>query len=338
MEKLLTIGIPTYNGSKFIGATLDSILSQIDSPYESQVEILVSNNASTDNTIEIVHHYQTVFPNLISCTTNSSNIGYDANVINIFEKASGRFVWVFGDDDTLKPGAILKVLSTISHYQNLGAILINFDHFDRDMKTLIHETHFPSDVYCHDANTFVLNAKGKYAFVSALIFLKDAWNRSNMLPDIGSEFIHTLALFKIIAAYESYIIADPLINFRSGSQTSTANGDIRIKIALAGEKVLRSMKTMGLPTSTLTPIIKDSLRYTNKSIQVAKLSGICDRKTHLLKLIKLRKWPWLWLNPASTILLPMPIFKIIYSIKKEVKQRTKFIEIHLKQLNQRLVK
>ena len=52
-EKLLTIAIPTYNGAKTIANMLEILLPQCD----ERVEVLISDNASTDNTKLIIDKY-----------------------------------------------------------------------------------------------------------------------------------------------------------------------------------------------------------------------------------------------------------------------------------------
>ena len=63
---LLSICIPTYNSSEYLAETLDSIVSQfIDEDIFSQVEIIISDNASPDDTTEIVESYQKNYKNIL---------------------------------------------------------------------------------------------------------------------------------------------------------------------------------------------------------------------------------------------------------------------------------
>ena len=55
MNKLLSICIPTYNRAQFLPALLESIITQING-HEDKVEIIVSDNASTDNTKQITQN------------------------------------------------------------------------------------------------------------------------------------------------------------------------------------------------------------------------------------------------------------------------------------------
>ena len=73
-KPLLSICIPTYNRAEYLDKSLYSIISQKDFS-SNDVELVISDNASTDNTEEIVRKYQKLY----------SNILYFKNSINIFE-------------------------------------------------------------------------------------------------------------------------------------------------------------------------------------------------------------------------------------------------------------
>jgi len=60
MSIKLSICIPTYNRAAFLGEALDSVIRQAT----DEVEIVVSDNASTDNTEALVREYQARFPRI----------------------------------------------------------------------------------------------------------------------------------------------------------------------------------------------------------------------------------------------------------------------------------
>ena len=61
MKKLVSIVIPVYNASKFIDKCLDSILKQT----YSNIEVILVNDGSCDNSLEILREYE--IPSVISC-------------------------------------------------------------------------------------------------------------------------------------------------------------------------------------------------------------------------------------------------------------------------------
>ena len=66
MKPLITVGIPTYNGSKYISETIDSILIQMEFVPEGFVEILISDNCSDDDTAKIIAGYCKKYPDIFS--------------------------------------------------------------------------------------------------------------------------------------------------------------------------------------------------------------------------------------------------------------------------------
>ena len=106
---LLSIAIPTYNGSKTIKDLLDSIASQMDERFE----VLVINNCSTDNTLQIVESYKDRLSNL-RIINQSTNVGPDANFLDCFKKAEGKYVHLISDDDVYIENSIAKILDVLS--------------------------------------------------------------------------------------------------------------------------------------------------------------------------------------------------------------------------------
>jgi len=106
----LSICIATRNRAKFIGATLESILVQAT----EEVEIVILDGASTDNTEEIVRLYQDRFPRL-RYFRQETNMGIDRDFTKSVELAHGDYCWLFCDDDLFKPGAIRVVLEALKN-------------------------------------------------------------------------------------------------------------------------------------------------------------------------------------------------------------------------------
>jgi glycosyltransferase involved in cell wall biosynthesis len=81
-KPVISICIPTYNREQLIGDCLDSVVSQINDNNLSLIEIIISDNASTDNTKKIVETYQQKYSN-ISYYRNDSNLGLIRNIIKV---------------------------------------------------------------------------------------------------------------------------------------------------------------------------------------------------------------------------------------------------------------
>jgi abequosyltransferase len=108
---LLSIAIPTYNRASLLRLCLEQILKQA-TPYINELEVLVSDNDSTDDTERVVTDIINHGLN-ITYIRNSENIGAERNVIQCFEKATGKYVLVLGDDDLILDGGLKRIFDSL---------------------------------------------------------------------------------------------------------------------------------------------------------------------------------------------------------------------------------
>lgn len=105
---LVSICIPTFNGAQFISEALDSAISQT---YPN-LEIVVSDDASFDATLEIVESYRTKTQIPIHIHHHEPN-GIGANWNNSIAIANGEYIKFLFQDDVLMPDCIDKMLKLI---------------------------------------------------------------------------------------------------------------------------------------------------------------------------------------------------------------------------------
>lgn len=117
---LLAYAFITYNRSQYLRKSLRSALQQVGN--DPLVEVLVSDNASTDETRTLVKEQQKRYKNL-RYFCNEKNIGAEGNIHKAIERSRGEYVIVAGDDDYLQDGALRVVLDNIRKYR--GAALFH---------------------------------------------------------------------------------------------------------------------------------------------------------------------------------------------------------------------
>lgn len=93
-NQLVSVCIPIYNGEKYISRMLESIINQT---YKN-IEIIVSDNCSTDSTCEIVNNYMTI-DSRIKLNLNNKNLGYSGNLNKLIELATAEYIAVYHADD-----------------------------------------------------------------------------------------------------------------------------------------------------------------------------------------------------------------------------------------------
>ncbi len=94
MATLVSIGMPVYNEEKFIRQSLDALLSQTF----KNINIIICDNASTDNTSTIIHEYMDNYNN-IKYYRETKNKGSLYNFKKAFERSDSKyFMWASGHD------------------------------------------------------------------------------------------------------------------------------------------------------------------------------------------------------------------------------------------------
>ncbi|HUL32094.1 MAG TPA: glycosyltransferase family 2 protein, partial [Thermodesulfobacteriota bacterium] len=96
MTKKVSVCIPSYNGARFIGATIKSVL---DSVYQD-FEIIISDDASTDSTFKVIESFH---DGRISVYRNERNLGVVRNWNQALTKATGDYVGLLNHDDLYGP-------------------------------------------------------------------------------------------------------------------------------------------------------------------------------------------------------------------------------------------
>jgi glycosyltransferase involved in cell wall biosynthesis len=109
---LVSVVIPTYNRCGYLKECLLSVISQ---SYKD-LEIIVIDNCSTDNTVEIV---RSINDPRIKLVVNDENIGPVKNYDNAIKLATGSWIHLFGDDDIMFADAIEKKVKMVENSSNM---------------------------------------------------------------------------------------------------------------------------------------------------------------------------------------------------------------------------
>ncbi len=112
---LVSVGIPIYNGEKFLEATLESILSQT----YSSLEIVIFDNASSDGTRKICEAYASK-DNRIQYHRNEKNLGAARNYNLTVEHATGKYFKWAAHDDLCMPPFIERCVEVLEREPNVS--------------------------------------------------------------------------------------------------------------------------------------------------------------------------------------------------------------------------
>ena len=110
----LTIGLPVYNGANYLADTLDSLLAQTFTDFE----LLISDNASTDETETICRDYAARDSRIVYMR-NQKNLGAAANYNQVFEKARGEYFKWSGHDDPVEADFLDKSVAVLNAHPSV---------------------------------------------------------------------------------------------------------------------------------------------------------------------------------------------------------------------------
>lgn len=165
---LLTIAVPTYNGSKTIRYMLDILLPQVT----PEVEVLISDNCSTDDTFQIIKEYKSKYP-FIKIFCNDTNIGADGNFLQCMKHAEGKYIYLLSDDDVLIEGALPRILDFLSHSDDMGLVYLSTANFYIRYRSrndcVFPVLTAPNDIVTTDKNLFMRYAYFYWGFLSSFI-------------------------------------------------------------------------------------------------------------------------------------------------------------------------
>lgn len=128
---LISVCIPNYNYGHFLPYCLESLLNQT---YDN-IEILFSDNASTDNSVQIAREYQEKFREkgiFFWLNENKRNLGSSKNSSVANANAEGEIIYTLASDDAIKPDFFERVVEVFEKYPNVGSVLVNREEIDEN--------------------------------------------------------------------------------------------------------------------------------------------------------------------------------------------------------------
>ncbi len=251
-KPLLSICIPTFNRESCLKDCLNSIVSQFtNKEIFDQLEVVISDNGSTDNTTNVVKEFQTKFSNInIKYFRNETNIGFDRNLVSVVEKSTGEYCLTFGDDDAFFPNSFSIMLNRIKTL-NVPYLMLNCWGYDHELlKPVVSHPNkqMKNDVIYKNLSDFVHSIKnyvdllGNFGGISTQLFKRKIWvDFNNKEPYLDSQVVHFYILLTAFKDSSFALIAEPVVKTRNdnmrwdlvpGFETYSKRSESSIKLLL----------------------------------------------------------------------------------------------------------
>lgn len=125
---LVSIVIPAYNAGMFIAETIDSVLAQTYSNWE----LIIVNDGSTDNTLQIIEKYSATDKRISFITKQNTGVSDTRNTG--IEKVKGEFIAFLDADDVWLPNNLEKKIHCLMKDQKIDFVFSNMLKADRYLK------------------------------------------------------------------------------------------------------------------------------------------------------------------------------------------------------------
>lgn len=252
MAIVLSICIPTYNRAEYLKYNIDKLLTLIKELASDQVEICVSNNASSDHTEELVKNYISDNPDIrIIYNKNETNLGPDWNYHHAMNMATGEYSLLLGDDDYFADNALKRIFELINSDIEFDLLLFNKTLVNVDLSLIKQVSYLRHDI---DSQVFDFSKPlvekyyytvcrtlgGVFSFISSLVYKTEAIRLikfdESFIGCIYSFLGYTFPYLK--DGRKLYFLNEYLINCRYGLP-SFGSGYKRIFLDLKGYSFLR---------------------------------------------------------------------------------------------------
>lgn len=227
----LSICVPSHNRGRTLPDLFDSILAElagIDVP--GCVQVVVSDNASTDDTPAVVEGYRDRLPNLVY-VRQAENIGADRNFLAVVEAAQGRFCWLMGSDDKVETGGLVRVLEATDQWADTAGFSVSQAGYDSHLsKRIIMREAFAlgRDRLFEGADAIFQEFGPYFGYLSGQVVRRDLWNEVVATGEqmrFLNAYVHVFVIGRMIQAVPRWgFIHQRCVGWRSGNDSFLSGG------------------------------------------------------------------------------------------------------------------
>jgi|GEM_PF-160365 len=249
MEKILTITIPTYNMEKYLRRCLNSLI--IGEKQMSQLEVLVINDGSKDNSSTIAHEYEKIFPQTFR-VIDKENGNYGSCVNRGLKEATGKYFRLLDADDWFDTNALETLIERLS---NLGLcvdmILTSYNEIDVTKNTIKPHTFGNKCQYDKICNfpeiDLVTSADSKLGTfpMHQITYSLDVLKRSDLRHDEGISYTDVEYTYIPLQYVRSFVIFNlNLYQYYVGRLGQTISSAARMKNAGDFFKIFKTLSLL----------------------------------------------------------------------------------------------
>jgi glycosyltransferase involved in cell wall biosynthesis len=203
---ILSICIPTYNRDTI----LYNLLNKLIKCPSKEIEIVVSDNASKDKTKELVG---SIKDPRIKYYRNKKNLGFDANLLKLVDRANGDFLFFTGDDDDIEDDIFPWIVDIIKKNSNLSLIIGSS--YDKRFKEKRYFKKFNNEIYKAGFESLI-NIGFNILSLPGLVIKKASLNLISAKKFIGCTYIQQVLMIQAMLRGETLCASKVFWSLKSG--------------------------------------------------------------------------------------------------------------------------
>ena len=207
-SKLLTVAIPTYNRFDYLKALIENFILQFKfkPSLVDYVEILISDNHSTDDTRSFCENLPSEVREFIRYERHDENVGAGLNFISCVRKTKTSYVWLFGDDDQPCNDCLERIVKSLAEKPDI--LYISYTGYDTKVNSVIKFSNYNEYI------NFIAKLNPHHVlattFITTCIFKKEIFNNDIALKKNNTLYGHSYAL---VSNHNASVKIDPNVFF-----------------------------------------------------------------------------------------------------------------------------
>lgn len=217
-----SICIPAYNRARHLPALLDSIYAQDVRDFE----IVICEDLSPERTsiAEISKTYAARHPNTLRYFENASNLGYDANIRNLVDRAAGEYCFFMGNDDLMCREALKSVANAVNSNPRIGYVLRSYAWFDDVPERISQQIRYFGEARFLPAGGDTISLCFRRAgVISGIVLHRDAAHRAATSEFDGTLFYQMHLVGEVLTAMNAVFLPQILVLCRNSEPPEFGN-------------------------------------------------------------------------------------------------------------------
>jgi glycosyltransferase involved in cell wall biosynthesis len=151
-KPLVSVHMITYNHEPYISQAIESVLGQ---RTNFDIELVIGEDCSTDNTRQIVYEYQKKNPEIIKVITSEENVGLNENAIRVNQQCIGKYMaYCEGDDYWTDQDKLQKQVDFLEKNPDYGLVHGDVNHLDEKTGKIIYAYNKTNNISIPEGNIF----------------------------------------------------------------------------------------------------------------------------------------------------------------------------------------